>query len=113
VPYRVAGEPDQALVPVETMLNGMRGLSDRLAELAERNEALAIEVGTLRERTGGQEATIGRLEQERDHLRAEVEQLRAAQDAAPTRSEPLGEVVGHNEGQDAPVPWWRFWARRG
>ena len=71
VPYRVAGEPDLALVPVQSMIDGMGALAARLAELAERNEALAVEVGTLRERAGHQAETIGRLERERDELRAE------------------------------------------
>ncbi len=77
VAYRVAGDPERAeqsaaLVPVETMLDGMRGLVERLAELAARNEALAVELGELRERTDHQAGTIDRLNSERDALAARV-----------------------------------------
>ncbi len=55
--YRVAGEAaaEVALVPLATMVEELRGLADQLAELARRNEALALEVGTLRERQVGHE----------------------------------------------------------
>ncbi len=56
--YRVAGEAaaEVALVPLATMVEELRGLADQLAELARRNEGLALEVGTLRERQAGHEA---------------------------------------------------------
>jgi len=55
--YRVAGEAvaEVALVPLATMVEELRGLADQLAELARRNEGLALEVGTLRERQAGHE----------------------------------------------------------
>ena len=137
VPYRVAGEPDRALVPVETMLDGMRSLGDRLAELAQRNEALAVEVGALRERAGHQEQTIGRLETERDELRAErdndrslagqlvdllqterdelraeVERLRAGEDTPRTHPGPPGTTQRAEPGREASPAWWRRWLRR-
>ncbi len=55
--YRVAGEAAEvALVPLATMVEELRGLAEQLAELARRNEGLALEVGTLRERQAGHEA---------------------------------------------------------
>lgn len=56
--YRVADEAaaEVALVPLATMVEELRGLADQLAELARRNEGLALEVGTLRERQAGHEA---------------------------------------------------------
>lgn len=58
--YRVAGgvAAEVALVPLATMVEELRGLADQLAELARRNEALALEVGTLRERQAGHEAQL-------------------------------------------------------
>jgi len=59
--YRVAGEAatEVALVPLATMVEELRGLADQLAELARRNEALALEVGQLRERQVGHEGQLG------------------------------------------------------
>ena len=58
--YRVAGEAvaEVALVPLATMVEELRGLADQLAELARRNESLALEVGTLRERQAGHEGQL-------------------------------------------------------
>ena len=131
VPYRVAGESGRALVPVETMLDGMQSLGDRLAELAQRNEALAVEVGALRERAGHQEGTIGRLERERDELRAEVERRRAEEAPTPHPQPPGAAAAGAApfvpsvaawrerttraidlDSPAAPAPWWRRWWRR-
>ncbi|GAC1395203.1 MAG: hypothetical protein NVSMB65_14210 [Chloroflexota bacterium] len=63
--YRVAGEAaaEGALVPLATLVEELRGLADQLAELARRNEALALEVGTLRERQAGQEMQIATRDQ--------------------------------------------------
>ncbi len=47
-----------AVVPLATMVEELRGLADQLAELARRNEGLALEVGTLRERQAGQETVL-------------------------------------------------------
>src|SRR4051794_9641823 len=58
--YRVTGEEpaEVALVPLATMVEELRGLVDQLAELARRNEGLALEVGTLRERVAGHEGQL-------------------------------------------------------
>jgi regulator of replication initiation timing len=63
--YRVAGgaAAEVALVPLATMVEELRGLADQLAELARRNESLALEVGTLRERQAGQEMQIAARDQ--------------------------------------------------
>ena len=61
VPYRVdgeAGEPPTALVPLATMLT-------QLASFAERIEALAIEVGTLR-------SDLAHVTDERDALQTRL-----------------------------------------
>ncbi len=56
------------------------------------------------------ERSIGRLEQERGQLRAEVDQLRRDRDDATEPSARLGEAKGAEVGQDT-RPWWRFWDR--
>jgi hypothetical protein len=75
--YRPSGGAGRAPGPVEAAIDQARPLGDRLAELVARNEQLAVEVGALRERTGHQDATIRRLEAERDRLWAEAARLRA------------------------------------
>lgn len=74
VPYRINGEAEQALVPVDTLLTATQALGERLSELA-------IEVGTLRERTSHQATEIAELRGERAQLRVEVERLQAEGDA--------------------------------
>ncbi len=58
--YRVAGEAtaEVALVPLVTMVEELRGLADQLNDMARRNEALAVEVGQLRERQVGQQSQL-------------------------------------------------------
>jgi excisionase family DNA binding protein len=58
--YQVAGDgqPGAVLVPLQTMVEELRGLADQLADLARRNEGLALEVGTLRERVAGHEGQL-------------------------------------------------------
>jgi cell division protein FtsB len=98
-------------VPLDTMLDQVRGLGDQLAALAGRNEELALEVGALRERVGHRDAAVARLEAERDALQAEVGRLRSGQDApvaapdAPHEAEPAGAARRDSR------PWWRFWGR--
>ncbi len=73
-----------------------------LRPIMERNEELARENGRLQERVVG-------VERERDHLRAEVERLRAAQDAALAAPEPQH---GAQPVETAPAPsssWWASW----
>jgi hypothetical protein len=127
--YRVAGEAatEVALVPLATMVEELRGLADQLAELARRNEALALEVGTLRERQGGHEAqlavkdaalaakdeTIGAKDELITDLRAELrrraerDRLAAAQAAQDAPGAPEGPTPD-NLSPDAPAG---FWAR--
>ena len=72
--YQVAGEaPPVALVPLATMVEELRGLADQLAELARRNEGLALEVGTLRERVAGHEGRIAAKEETIAELRRRAE----------------------------------------
>lgn len=72
--YRVAGEPAAAvaLVPLAAMVDQVRGLTDRLAELARRNEDLALEVGTLRERQVWHE---GQLKEKDQTIVTQADQL--------------------------------------
>jgi len=102
VPYRFDGEPDRALVPVDTMLTATRALGDRLAELA-------VEVGTLRERTSHQAASMTALQEERDQLRAELERLQVSQVSRDPATEHRAEQAPT---EHRPRPWWRFWERR-
>ncbi len=83
-----------------------------LRPLIERNEALAVEVGALRERAGHQAGTIDRLERERDALRDEVERLRSAADAARTPPEPPGAAERPGPAWHTPVARWRRLLRR-
>jgi hypothetical protein len=106
VPYRISASTDRTLVPLDRMLTHVQGLSEQLAGLAQRNETLALEVGTLRERTATQERTISQLQAERD-ARLDPQpaedstppvQLQSVEDSAPPVQPPQR-------------PWWRFWAR--
>ena len=111
----MAGEAvaEVALVPLATMVEELRGLADQLNAMARRNEVLALEVGQLRERQGGQAAQLAAKDETIVELRrraeaAEVELTRqrdAALKAAQTASTGLGT-------QDAPgeAPA-RVWAR--
>jgi len=56
--FRVADEPAAALVPFERVTELTAGLVERISELTARNEALALEVGQLRERTAGHEGQL-------------------------------------------------------
>ncbi len=62
--YRVAGEAtaEIALVPLTTMVEELRGLAGQIADLARHNEALALEVGMLRERAAGHAARAAATE---------------------------------------------------
>ena len=69
-----------------------RASIDHLTTLAQRNEALALEVGMLRERAAAQEILIAQLrrrveaaEAERDHLRGAQERSAPAIANTPTR----------------------------
>ena len=102
VPYRVSDGTDRILVPLDRMVEQVQGLSDQLGHLAARNETLALEVGTLRERTVTQEHTISRLASERDALRRRVDEL-----TAPTPPPPPPAPAGLPQRS-----WWRFWESR-
>ena len=68
--YRVAREGAAvALVPLATMVEELRGLAAQLNDMARRNEALALEVGQLRERQGGQAAQLTAQGETIDELR--------------------------------------------
>jgi excisionase family DNA binding protein len=108
-------------------------LAPVVAQLAEvtRNLADARQVvGRVAAERDAARGRLGDVEQERDRLRAEVEGLRAAQDApmaAPAPPGPTGAAVPHPaaaawraeaardadlDRQDALAPWWRRWGRR-
>ncbi len=76
-----------------------------LRPIMERNEELARENGRLQERVVG-------MERERDAALAEVERLKAEQDAAVAAPEPQGEVQATETGPDTSSPWWASWWRR-
>ena len=119
VPYRVAGDAARALVPLDAMIGQVRPLTDRIAELALRNETLALEVGTLRER-------VARVTEERARRAAEVvrdrgladdlvdllqDQLGAATAEAARLRGAQAAVVVAPVATGAPAPRWRFWGR--
>ena len=111
--YRVAGEAaaEVALVPLATMVEELRGLADQLNAMARRNEALALEVGQLRERQGGQAAQLAAKDETIAELRrraeaAEVELTRqrdAALEAAQTASTGPGT---QDAPEEAPASVW-------
>ncbi len=72
-----------------------------------RDEWLQPLVDQLR----GAERTIGRLEAERDAALAEVERLKAAQDAPGAVPAVHHATEPIDTAPDASVPWWRFWER--
>lgn len=131
--YRVAGEiaAEVALVPLATMVEELRGLAGQLNDMARRNEALALEVGQLRERQVGQETqllakyqTIATQQETIAELRrraavAEAELARRHEDveaAQATSAGPEG-VERFTEGlEDTWGGWrrlWRSWGAKG
>lgn len=100
--YRVAGEAtaEVALVPLATMVVELRGLADQLNDMARRNEALAMEVGQLRERRdtqqeqlvakyqviAAQEETIAELRRRAEVAEADLFRQRQEQEAAQAAS---------------------------
>lgn len=114
--YRVAtsAATEVVLVPLATMVEELRGLADQLAELARRNEGLALEVGQLRERQGGQAAqltakdeTIAELRRRAEQSEAERDRLTAAQ-AAPAAP---GATEAPTPDNPSSAPSAGFWAR--
>jgi hypothetical protein len=107
--YQVAGEaPPVALVPLATMVEELRGLADQLADLAPRNEGLALEVGTLRERVAGHEGqlvakdeTIAELRRRADLTEQEAAGLRARLSAAVVAQDERDGDRGIPEASDA------------
>jgi hypothetical protein len=108
------------------MVEELRGLAGELALLAQRNEALALEVGQLRERTvqqseqlAAKDETIADLRHRAEEAERERDQLRAGV----VHSAPLASPAGAYRAEDAsdewddPQPLWRrlWWAltRRG
>ncbi len=74
--YTTLHPPSVALVPLAAVADQLQAFADRLAEVGERNEALALEVGTLRERTATQEMTI-------DELRSQLAEAEKSAPASP------------------------------
>jgi hypothetical protein len=81
--YQVAGDaaPGAVLVPLQTMVEELRGLADQLAALAARNEGLALEVGQLRERVASYQTQLGAKDETIAVQAAGLAELRAAQEA--------------------------------
>ncbi len=113
--YRVVGEAAEvALVPLATMVEELRGLANQLNDIARRNEALALEVGQLRERQAGQqsqllakEETIAALRRRAEVAEVERDRLAIAQ-AAPAAPGAPEEVSATNPRPEASAG---FWAR--
>ncbi len=76
-----------------------------LRPIMERNEELARENGRLQERVVG-------VERERDAALAEIEWLRAAQDAPVTAPAPQHEAPSAEASHDSSSSWWTSWWRR-
>jgi len=129
--YRVAGEAAAgvALVPLATMVEELRGLADQLAELARRNEGLALEVGTLRERQMGHEterlAHVGEIATREQMIGTQAEtiaELRRRAEAAEAERDRLTAAQAAQDGPGAPEAgdeapgsvlgrvrrWWRW-----
>ncbi len=84
----------------------LRPLVDRIGEL-ER------EAGQLQERVHGVERERKAFQVERDAALAEVERLRAAQDAPSAAPAPHHATAATEPAGDTSVPWWKFWERWG
>ena len=121
--YRVAGEAaaEVALVPLATMVEELRGLADQLADLARRNEGLALEVGTLRERQVGHEGQIAARDQTISTQAETIAELRRRAEAAEAERDRLvaaqaaqdapGAPGGASADDPSPEPAAGFWAR--
>ncbi len=123
--YRVAGEAtaEVALVPLATMVEELRGLADQLNDMARRNEALAMEVGQLRERRdtqqeqlvakyqviAAQEETIAELRRRAEVAEAEV--TRRTEGAAQAAQHAPSATVAFVEAQEDTVGLWGRLAR--
>ena len=102
--FRTDEPPQVALVPLHTMVEELRGLANELGEMARRNEALAVEVGTLRERTAAQQETIA-------ELRAQLEQRTASVDATQDAPAAPGAPTAGKPSTDTPTPSAGLWQR--
>lgn len=93
-------------MPLATMVEELRGLADQLAELARRNEGLALEVGTLRERQAGHEVLLAAKDETIAELRRRAEAVEAERDrliAAQAASDGPGAPETPEEAPVAPV----------
>ncbi len=113
--YRVAGEGAAvALVPLATMVEELRGLATQLNDMARRNEALALEVGQLRERQGGQAAQLTAQEQTIAELRRRAEMAEAqlarqqAEAVAQAAQGTAGAARALEQEEHAPQGWARL-----
>ena len=122
--YQVAGDAaPMALVPLATMVEELRGLADQLADLARRNEGLALEIGQLRERGVGHEArlaakdaalgakdeTIAELRRRAEAAERERDESRAQASPAPPSEAPT--ILVMTEPPEAQRPAETFWQR--
>jgi len=120
--YRVVGEmaAEVALVPLATMVEELRGLADQLAELARRNEVLAMEVGQLRERQAGQQSqllakdeTITELRRRAEVAESELVRQQQERDAAQAVPDAPGGQEAPETTDDTPGGLWgrvrRWW----
>ena len=114
--YRVVGEvaAEVALVPLATMVEELRGLATQLNDMARRNEALALEVGQLRERQGGQAAQLTAQEQTIAELRRRAEMAEAqlarqqAEAVAQAAQGTAGAARALEQEEHAPQGWARL-----
>ncbi len=105
-----------ALVPLTTVADQLQAFADRLAELAQRNEGLALEVGQLRERTAGQverlaehQETIAELRRRAEVAERERDALRRLAVPQPPSEAPSNPAPVDTPGAEKPAGgfWWR------
>ncbi len=94
--------PTAISVAARSQLEAIR--DEWLRPIMERNEEMARENGRLQERVAG-------VERERDAALAEIERLKAAQDAPHAAQEPQHGAQPVETAPDTSVPWWKFWER--
>lgn len=99
--YRTADDDDDPGVALMRVTDAF----DRLEGLIHRNEELALELGTLRERTEHLETENKRLQQriaEFEATQSPESGVSASQDESPDTAEDKPQ-------EGARRPWWRFW----
>ena len=86
------------------MVEELRGLADELGEMTRRNEAFAVEVGMLRERTAVQAEMI-------DALRAQLERLTARETTVEAPPAVPEAPAAAESPTDTPAPSAGLWQR--